>query len=230
MATVGKTRSGVPYHYKVNTKKRAIVEREGLASDEEEVEDLWVVENIEEILHTTYERKTRGPRMAREGNNPIHINFSVDPINPCATNSPKITPSFRQLKFGRIQIVGSTSTQGEKIGGASSGSTSHVSTPHGGSSSSFRMAGHNPTIRLLEFKGEALEELEKHLFIYENIREARQITNKDTKLDQLAITLRDRTLDWYMILATNNPPRTTRTIADIKKMLINEFQKPSSED
>jgi hypothetical protein len=33
-----------------------------------------------------------------------------------------------------------------------------------------------------------------------------------------------------MSLATNNPPGTTRTIADIKKLLINEFQKPSSED
>jgi hypothetical protein len=33
-----------------------------------------------------------------------------------------------------------------------------------------------------------------------------------------------------MSLATNSPPRTTRTIGDIKKLLINEFQKPSSED
>jgi hypothetical protein len=33
-----------------------------------------------------------------------------------------------------------------------------------------------------------------------------------------------------MILATNNPPRTTITIANIKKLLINEFQKPSLED
>jgi hypothetical protein len=54
--------SGVPYQYKVNTKKRDIAEREGLASDEEEVEDLWAMEKIEEILHTTYERKKRGPR------------------------------------------------------------------------------------------------------------------------------------------------------------------------
>jgi hypothetical protein len=44
----------------------------------------------------TYERKTRGPRMGREGNNPIHINVSVEPINPCATNTPKRTPPFRQ--------------------------------------------------------------------------------------------------------------------------------------
>jgi hypothetical protein len=33
-----------------------------------------------------------------------------------------------------------------------------------------------------------------------------------------------------MSLATKNPPGTTRTIGDIKKLLINEFQKPSSED
>jgi hypothetical protein len=33
-----------------------------------------------------------------------------------------------------------------------------------------------------------------------------------------------------MSLATNNPPGTTKMIADIKKLLTNEFQKPSSED
>jgi hypothetical protein len=50
METTGRTRSGVPYQYKMNNKKRAIAAREGLASDEEEVEDLWDVEQIEEIL------------------------------------------------------------------------------------------------------------------------------------------------------------------------------------
>jgi hypothetical protein len=44
MATTGRTRSGVSYQYKMNTKKRAIAAREGLTSDEEEVEDLRVVE------------------------------------------------------------------------------------------------------------------------------------------------------------------------------------------
>jgi hypothetical protein len=62
METAGKTCSGVPYKYKVNTKKRVVAEREGLASDEEEVEDLRAMEQIEEILRETYERKTRGPR------------------------------------------------------------------------------------------------------------------------------------------------------------------------
>jgi hypothetical protein len=46
----------------------------------------------------------------------------------------------------------------------------------GRSSSSFNMEGHDPTIRLLEFKGEASEDLEKHLFVCENIWEAKQIT------------------------------------------------------
>jgi hypothetical protein len=220
MATTGKMRSRVPCQYKVNTKKRVVVVREGLESDEEEVEDLRVMEQIEEILCTTYERNTRGPRTGREGNNPIHINVNVEPINPCATNTTKRTPSFRQPDFGRRMTIGRTSTQGTTTRGASSGNTSQVSTPHEGNSSTFRMAGHDPTIRLPEFKGEASEDPEKYLFICEKIWEAKQITDEDTKLTQLAITLRDHALDWYMSLATNNPLGTIRTIANIKKLLI----------
>jgi len=37
LASSGTTRSGVPYQYKVNIKKRFVAMREGLASDEEEV-------------------------------------------------------------------------------------------------------------------------------------------------------------------------------------------------
>jgi hypothetical protein len=40
MVEARKTRSGEPYQYKMNNKNRAIVDREGLESDEEEVEDL----------------------------------------------------------------------------------------------------------------------------------------------------------------------------------------------
>ena len=67
----------VPYQYKMNSKKRVIAMREGLESDEEEVEDLRVVEQIEEILCATYERKTRGPKMGGEDSHPFHINVSV---------------------------------------------------------------------------------------------------------------------------------------------------------
>ena len=66
------------------------------------------------------------------------------------------------------------------------------------------------------------------MFICAKIWEAKQITDEDTKLAQLAITLRYRALDWYMNLDTNNAPGMKRTLDDIKKLLINEFQKPSS--
>jgi hypothetical protein len=152
LASSGTTCSRVPYQYKVNTKKRVVAAMEGLESDEEEVEDLWAVEKIKKILCATYQRKMRGPRMGGEGNHPIHINVSVERINPCATNTPKRTPPFRQPKFGGSSTTRSTSTLGETTRGASSGNTSQVSTPReGGSSSIFRMEGHNPTIRLLEF-------------------------------------------------------------------------------
>jgi hypothetical protein len=47
---------------------------------------------------------------------------------------------------------------------------------------------------------------------------------------KLAITLRDHALDWYMSLDVNSPQGVPKTIADVKKLLVNEFQKPSSED
>jgi hypothetical protein len=151
MVIARKMCSGVPYQYKVNTKKRVVVVREGLVSDEEEVEDPRAMDKIEEILHAKYKRKTRGPRTGRERRNPIHINVSVEPINPCATNTPKRTPSFRQPKFRRSHTTRSTSTQGTTIGRDNSSSTSQVSTHPGGSSSTFRMEGNDPTIRLPEF-------------------------------------------------------------------------------
>jgi hypothetical protein len=44
------------------------------------------------------------------------------------------------------------------------------------------MAGHDPTTKLPEFKGEATEDPEKNLFICENIWEVKQMTDEDTKL------------------------------------------------
>jgi hypothetical protein len=110
------------------------------------------VEQIEEILCAAYERKTRGPRTGGEDNHPFNINVSVEPINPCATNTPKRTPLFRKIEFGGSPTVGSTSTQRETTRGASSDNLSQVSTPRGGGSSPvFGMAGHNRTIRLPKF-------------------------------------------------------------------------------
>jgi len=47
---------------------------------------------------------------------------------------------------------------------------------------------------------------------------------------QLVITLRDHVLDWYMSLDVNNPHGVPKTIAYMKKLLVNKFQKPILED
>jgi hypothetical protein len=94
------------------------------------------------------ERNMRGPRDGIKGNNPIHINVRVEPINPCVTNTPRRTPPFKQLNFGRRKTIGSTYTQGTITGGASSGSISQLSTLCRGSISTFMMTQHDPTIRL----------------------------------------------------------------------------------
>jgi hypothetical protein len=86
------------------------------------------------------------------------------------------------------------------------------------------MVGVDPTIRLPEFRGEGSEDPEKHLFICEKIWEAKKITDEDTKVAQLAITFRDRALDWYMGLVVNSPQGAPTTVVDVKKALINEFQ------
>jgi hypothetical protein len=133
----------------MNNKKRVVEDREGLASDEEEVEDLRAMEKNEEILRTTYERKTRGVREGTEGRIPIHVSVSVEPITPCVTNTPGRTPLFRKLNFSGGKTSGSASNQGVATGGAGSRNSSQLSTPRGGSSSSqFKMAEHDPTIRL----------------------------------------------------------------------------------
>jgi hypothetical protein len=95
----------------------------------------------------------------------------VEPINPCATNTPRRTPPFRQSNFRRRNIAGSTSIQRKTTRGTNSGRISQVYTLFEGSMSTFMMEGHDPTIRLPEFKGEASEDPKKNLFISEKIWE-----------------------------------------------------------
>jgi hypothetical protein len=96
----------------------------------------------------TYEMKTRVPREGKKGNTTIHISVSVEPINPCATNTPIRTPLFRQLKLWRRKTTISRSTQGKTTRGSISGRINQVSTPPRGSISTFKMAGHDPIIKL----------------------------------------------------------------------------------
>jgi hypothetical protein len=62
------------------------------------------------------------------------------------------------------------------------------------------------------------------MFICENIWEAKHIMDEDTKVSQLVITLRNCALDCFMSLLVNSPQGAPKTLADVEKELINEFQ------
>jgi len=67
----GTTCSRRPHQYNINSKKRKVAEREGLESDEEQVEDICAMGNIEEIMCTTYDRKTIGHGYGTEEGSPF---------------------------------------------------------------------------------------------------------------------------------------------------------------
>jgi hypothetical protein len=105
MERVGVTHNKIPYQYNINRKKMEVVEREGLESDEEEVEDLCTMGNIEEILRITYERKIRGQRYKTEEGSQFHIRISVEPTTPCATKTSEEDEPFRQLTISGRRIL-----------------------------------------------------------------------------------------------------------------------------
>jgi hypothetical protein len=84
---VGVMHSGRPYQYNMNNKKRVVAEREGLDNDEEEVENIPSRGTIEDILRTTYDRKTRGHGSGAKEGSPFHIQISVEPTTPCETKT-----------------------------------------------------------------------------------------------------------------------------------------------
>jgi hypothetical protein len=90
-------------------------------------------------------------------------------------------PIKQQVISGRrIFIVHVSSGSSSKS--ISVASSSQVSTPRGGcSSTNFIISGHDPTIRLPKFRGEGSEDPKKNLFICENIWGAKNITYEDKK-------------------------------------------------
>jgi hypothetical protein len=66
----------------MNNKKRAIADREGLESDEEEVEDLWAVEKIEEILcaqHMKGKKEVQGQEHKEELQSRSQLVWNLQP-------------------------------------------------------------------------------------------------------------------------------------------------------
>jgi hypothetical protein len=104
----------------------------------------------------------------------------VEPTTPCATNTTEEEKVVnQQVISGRRIFAG----RGSSRRSASSASSSQVSTLRGdGSSTNFTMAGHDPTIRLPEFRGDGSNDPEKHLFIREKIWATKYIIDEDTKV------------------------------------------------
>jgi hypothetical protein len=106
-----------------------------------------------------------------------------------------------------------------------------VSTSRGGGSiEKFTMEGQDPIIRLPEFHGEGSEDPKKNIFICEKNWTAKHIIDKDTKVPQLSITFIDCALHRYMGLIVNNSIGAPTFVVEVKRKLINEFEKSSLED
>ena len=99
--------------------------------------------------------------------------------------------------------------------------------PRGGNTQT-NMVGIDNTLRLPEFKGVGLEDLEQHLFVYEIVWAAENIHDELVKIVQLEITFRGCALVWYMKLQGITSTRQAKNLVEIKKALLKEFKKPNS--
>ena len=80
-------------------------------------------------------------------------------------------------------------------------------------------------MQLPTFRGTGAEDLEQHWFLCEVVWTIKQIQDDNTKLVQLATTLRERDLTWDMkYTSTQN-----RTLVEVRTAMIKEFKKPKSE-
>jgi hypothetical protein len=222
---LGTTGSGRTYQFKINRKKIVVAEREGLESDEEEVEDLHAVENIEEIMHAIYEINIRGEISNEEEGTPVQIRISVKPTTPCMINTStkkelfreKVIENHRNLVDQNISEGTSGSTENNTCSGTSgstSSNTSGSSSPNnntqivvlrGAGTTHSTMEGVYPMIILPKFHGDGSKDPDKHLFVCERIWEVKRVNNEVEKVAQLEIMFRNRALDWYMSLAVKNP-------------------------
>jgi hypothetical protein len=148
----------------------------------------------------------------------------VETTTPCANKTSNEEKQVNQQLISGKRIFAGNGSSGSSRRSISTPSSIQVSTSReSGTTKNFTMVGQDHIIRLPEFHGEGSEDLEKHLFICENIWEAKKVTEKYTKVSQLEITFRYCTLYWYMGIAMNNSTRAPTTLAEVKRKLINEF-------
>ena len=77
-------------------------------------------------------------------------------------------------------------------------------------------------MKLPTFRGTGAEDPEEHWFLCEVVWTIKQIQHDNTKLVQLATTLKERDLTWYMKYTSVH----IRTLAEVRTAMIKEFKKP----
>jgi hypothetical protein len=91
------------------------------------------------------------------------------------------------------------------------------------------MVNQDSTLRLPMFHGMGRDDAEQHWFTCEAIWSVKRIMDEASKIAQLETTFRDRALTWYMKYKATVPMGQARSLLDIKRDLLREFQKPKSE-
>jgi hypothetical protein len=79
------------------------------------------------------------------------------------------------------------------------------------------------------FHGMGKDDVEQHWFTCEAIWSVKRITDEVAKIMQLETMFRDKALTWYMKYKAIVPVGQTRSLPEIKKYMLREFQKPKSE-
>jgi hypothetical protein len=72
------------------------------------------------------------------------------------------------------------------------------------------------------------DDAEQHWFTCEAIWFVKRITDEATKIVQLETMFRDRALTWYMKYKATASAGQARSLTEIKRYILKEFQKPKS--
>ena len=84
-------------------------------------------------------------------------------------------------------------------------------------------------VKLPLFHGNGTEDIEQYQILHEIVQTIKQVVDEDIKRGQLAKNFRGRALDWYMKFMQVPMGKLMKNLAEIRNVLIEEFQKPKSE-
>ena len=151
-------------------------------------------------------------------------NTEYPPVNP-TDSEPEETPSVGNPPITPEQrpIIPENPSQSESnpiLSIPVAGQYTLVSSPPRSA-----MAHMNDDIKISIFKGTGSEDPEQFWFLCEAVWTAKSIIDENTRRAQLITSFRDQDFTWFMKFSSTQ----NYILADIKKSMIKEFNKPKSE-